>query len=73
MAREQIGGDNHDRPTVSRRERPLLKAESFAEVYAGDLSPQQAKVLAAAQRSIDPKDWESPLWGLLHGAMFPRG
>jgi pimeloyl-ACP methyl ester carboxylesterase len=50
-----------------------LKAESFAEVYAGDLSPQQAKVLAAAQRSIDPKDWESPLWGLLHGAMFPRG
>ena len=31
-----------------------LKADSFAEVYAGDLSPQQAKVLAAAQRPIDP-------------------
>jgi pimeloyl-ACP methyl ester carboxylesterase len=32
-----------------------LKADSFAEVYAGDLSPQQAKVLAAAQRPIDSK------------------
>jgi hypothetical protein len=67
MAREQIGGDNHDHPTVSRGNDLYLKADSFAEVYAGDLSPQQAKVLAAAHRPIDPKAlgesfMESPTW-----------
>jgi pimeloyl-ACP methyl ester carboxylesterase len=44
-----------------------LKADSFAEVYAGDMSPQQARILAAAQRPIDPKALgesfiESPTW-----------
>ena len=44
-----------------------LKTDSFAELYAGDLSPQQAKVLAAAQKPIDPTAlgesfMESPTW-----------
>ena len=44
-----------------------LKPETFAEVYAGDLSSEQTKVLAAAQRPIDPKALgesftEPPTW-----------